>query len=128
MDATAREVLIVEDDLTIQRLLAAVATQNGLAPVLASDGRSALHLLDRSTQYGAMVLDLDLPVVNGFDVLRHVAAENPSLLDRTIVITSADERMYRNSPQIRHTRALLRKPFDFARLQDEILMCCKTAH
>ncbi|HYC58987.1 MAG TPA: response regulator [Thermoanaerobaculia bacterium] len=125
MNTRAREVLIVEDDVSIQRLLSTLAARNGLAPVLASDGRSALDLLE-SADYDAMVLDLNLPGVNGFDILRHVAAENPSLLDRTIVITSADERMYRNSPHIRHTHALLRKPFDIAKLQDEMLACCQS--
>jgi DNA-binding response OmpR family regulator len=123
MPPRAREVLIVEDDLPIQRLLAAVAARNGIGSVLASDGRSALALLETG-QYDALVLDLNLPGVNGFDVLRHVAAANPALLDRTIVITSADERVYRNSPHVRHAHTLLRKPFDIARLQDEILACC----
>lgn len=123
MNTRVREVLIVEDDLSIQRLVATLAARNGLAPVLASDGRSALNLLD-GANYDAMVLDLNLPGANGFDVLRHVAAANPSLLDRTIVITSADERVYRNSPHVRHTHALMRKPFDITRLQNEILACC----
>jgi DNA-binding response OmpR family regulator len=118
-----QEVLIVEDDLPIQKLLAALATRSGLEPIVASDGRSALQLL-ASADYDAMVLDLNLPGVNGFDVLRHVASENPALLDRTIVITSADERLYRNSPHVRHTHRLLRKPFDIATLQHEILACC----
>ena len=119
MNARAREVLIVEDDLSIQRLLAALAARNGLAPIVASDGRAALSLLS-GADYDAMVLDLNLPGANGFDILRHVASANPSLLDRTIVITSADERTYRNSPHVRHTHALMRKPFDIAKLTAEI--------
>jgi DNA-binding response OmpR family regulator len=122
---TDRAVLIVEDDVALQRLVAAVATRNGLAPVVAGDGRSAVALLD-AKDYDVLVLDLGLPGLNGFDVLRHVSTENPSMLDRTIVITAADERVYRNSPQVRQTHALLRKPFDIARLQDEIRVCSKT--
>jgi CheY-like chemotaxis protein len=127
--STSREVLIVEDDLPLQRLLAAVVARNGLIPVLACDGRKALSLLD-SGEFDAMVLDLMLPVQNGFDVLRHLSATKPDLMDRTIVITGADERAYRNSPHVRHTHAVLRKPFDVARLQQEMLACCasKVAH
>jgi len=121
---SAHEVLIVEDDLPLQRLVAAVAARNGFHSVVAGDGRSALALLD-SADYDVLVLDLGLPGVNGFDVLRHVATEQPTLLDRTIVITASDERIYRNSPHVRHAHALLRKPFDIGKLQSEIRACSR---
>src|SRR5690349_8716639 len=123
MTSSHREVLIVEDDLQLQHLLAAVASRNGLVPVLADDGRKALSLL-ASTDFGAVVLDLMLPVQNGFDVLRQLSTMKPDLIDRTIIITGADERTYRNSPHVRHTHAILRKPFDVAQLQQEMLACC----
>jgi CheY-like chemotaxis protein len=130
MVATHREVLIVEDDVPLQRLLTAVAARNGLSAVVACNGREALALL-ASTDFDAVVLDLMLPVVNGFDVLRHLSTAKPDLMDRTIVITGANERAYRNSPHVRHAHALLRKPFDVAQLQHEMLACCdsgKVAH
>jgi DNA-binding response OmpR family regulator len=120
----AQEVLIVEDDVPIQRLVAAVVARNGFSSVVAGDGRSALALLD-SADYDVLVLDLGLPGLNGFDVLRHVAIERPALLNRTIVITASDEKTYRNSPHVRHARALLRKPFDVAKLQNEIRACSR---
>ncbi|HEX6640707.1 MAG TPA: response regulator [Thermoanaerobaculia bacterium] len=130
MSRAQREVLIVEDDLPLQRLLAAIVVRNGLVPRVAGDGRTALALLTE-TQFDAVVLDLMLPIVNGFDVLRHLSVENPDLMGRTIVITAAEEREYRNSTHVRSARALLRKPFDVAHLQAEMLACCegaKTAH
>jgi two-component system response regulator CpxR len=130
MSRVDREVLIVEDDPPLQRLLAAIVLRNGLVPIVAGDGRTALELLS-ATQFDAILLDLMLPVVNGFDVLRHLWAENPELMARTIVITAAEERVYRNSPAVRHAHALLRKPFDVAHLQAEMLACCngvRTAH
>lgn len=130
MSRAAREVLIVEDDLPLQRLLAAIVVRNGLVPRLASDGRTALSMLTE-TEFDAVVLDLMLPIVNGFDVLRYLSVENPDLMGRTIVITAAEEREYRNSTHVRNAHALLRKPFDVAHLQAEMLACCegaKTAH
>lgn len=121
------EVLIVEDDVQIQRLLTAIMTRDGLTSVVAADGQAALALLE-STDFDAIVLDLMLPVVNGFDVLRHLSATHPAMLERTVVLTGAAERMYRNSPQIRQTRALLRKPFDVAKLQEEVAACCAVNH
>jgi DNA-binding response OmpR family regulator len=128
---TAVEVLIVEDDLSIQRLLTAVMVRNGLTSTVACDGKAALALL-ATDDFEAIVLDLLLPEINGFDVLRHLAVSKPAMLGKTIVLTAASERTYRNSPHIRHARALFRKPFDLGRLQEEILACCAgkagTAH
>lgn len=122
----AAEVLIVEDDVQIQKLLSTILTRDGHTSVVAGDGQAAVALLEAS-DFAAIVLDLMLPVMNGFDVLRHISVAKPSLLDRTIVVTGASERMYRNSPQIRQARALLRKPFDLAQFKEEVAACCKDA-
>lgn len=122
MAQTAGEVLIIEDDVQIQRLMTAILSHDGVSASVAADGKAAMALLE-SHHYDAIVLDLMLPRVNGFDVLRHLSIANPSMLERTIVVTGASERMYRNSPQIRHTRALLRKPLDVSKLQEEIAAC-----
>lgn len=127
MTQPAAAVLIIEDDVQIQRLLTAIMTNDGLSSVVACDGKAALALLE-STDFDAIVLDLMLPLVNGFDVLRHLSTVKPALLERTVVLTGASERMYRNSPQIRQTRALLRKPFDVTKLQEEVAACCAVGH
>ncbi|HEU4889533.1 MAG TPA: response regulator [Thermoanaerobaculia bacterium] len=122
MARTAVEVLIVEDDVQVQRLLTAILNLDGLTSVVAGDGKAALELLE-SSDFDAIVLDLMMPVLNGFDVLRHLSSANPAMLERTIVLTGASERMYRNSPQIRQARTLLRKPFDVAKLREEVAAC-----
>lgn len=127
MTRTSAAVLIVEDDVQIQRLLTAILTHDGLQSTVAADGKAALELLE-STDFDAIVLDLMLPLMNGFDVLRHLSTAKPALLERTVILTGASERMYRNSPQIRLTRALLRKPFDVAKLQEEVAACCAIVH
>jgi CheY-like chemotaxis protein len=124
--SAAVEVLIVEDDVQIQQLLTAILKRDGRTSVVANDGKAAIALLE-STEFQAIVLDLMLPIANGFDVLRHLSITDPSLLERTVVVTGASERLYRNSPQIRQTHALLRKPFDVARLQEEVAACCAAA-
>jgi CheY-like chemotaxis protein len=125
--ADPRAVLIVEDDLQIQRLLTAILNRDGLTAVVAADGKAAMALLE-TAEFDAIVLDLMLPVVDGFDVLRHLSVANPAMLGRTVVLTGASERMYRNSPHVKQTHALLRKPFDVARLQQEVAECCAVTH
>ena len=40
-------ILVVEDDKNTRKLMAAVLTQNGYEPILASDGLEALEILDK---------------------------------------------------------------------------------
>ncbi len=43
----------------------------------------------KSRQYAAILLDLLMPVVDGYAVLDHLQRENPALLDRVIVVTAS---------------------------------------
>ncbi len=64
----ARTVLVVEDDQDIREQLRAVALSLGLLAVCAEDGVQALRFLEKGAP-GALLLDLGLPKVNGFQVL-----------------------------------------------------------
>ena len=116
-------VLIIEDDLPIQQLLTMALRRRQLAPVCAGDGRTGLDLLLRD-EFGAILLDLLLPEMNGFEVLRHIACARSALLARVIVITAAHESLWRDCPYIPRTRKLMRKPFDMAALERDIMACC----
>jgi two-component system OmpR family response regulator len=62
-------VLVVEDELDLLDALAQSLRENGYAVDEASDGRDGL-LKMTTNQYDAIVLDLMLPGMNGWDVLR----------------------------------------------------------
>ena len=123
----SHRVLVVEDERDLANLLAMNLRHEGFEVRTAYDGREGLAHV-KSWVPDLVILDLMLPVMNGFDVLRHLSVADPAMLERTIVITGASERLYRNSPQIRHTRALLRKPFDIAKLQQEVAAACAVHH
>jgi CheY-like chemotaxis protein len=116
------EVLIVEDDGAIQSLLAALVMRNGIRPVLAADGTSALALL-ATRDFAVIVLDLFLPETNGFEVLRHISCLQPDLLPRIIVTTAASEATYRDCAYLASVWKVVRKPFDIEELEGELLAC-----
>lgn len=62
--------LVVEDDERIAELLRFVLERDGIAVRIASDGLAAAALLETSTPPSLVLLDLMLPHVNGFDLLR----------------------------------------------------------
>lgn len=70
-------VLLVDDSLVVRRLVGRVIeTEPDLELVgEATEGRTGLHLT-RSLQPDVVVLDLEMPGMNGYDMLRAIEAEN----------------------------------------------------
>jgi CheY-like chemotaxis protein len=115
-------VLIVEDDVPTQLLLVALARRNGMTATIAGNGEEALHHLSRRP-YDVILLDLMLPGTNGFDVLRHVNCVLPPVLGKIIITTGLSPASYADCPYLGSVRRLLKKPFDIAELEVEMLSC-----
>ena len=66
-------VLLVEDDPTLRSTLAFNLTREGYQVTTADDGERALELIrNHNDRLDLLVLDVMLPGINGFQVLRHV--------------------------------------------------------
>jgi CheY-like chemotaxis protein len=57
--------------------------------LLATDGREALELLHRHPDIDLVLLDINMPVMNGYDVLGQIRSQG--LLDRVTVIVVTTE-------------------------------------
>jgi DNA-binding response OmpR family regulator len=101
--------LLVEDEhLIAARIESALASTFSVTSV--SEGGAAIeHLLH--DRYDCVLLDLTLPHLSGFDVLRHLVLHRPELLRRTVIMTAAtDESLqFIDSDAV---AGILRKPFD----------------
>ena len=84
-----REVLIVDDDVATRNLFRRILVREGWTVREASDGQRALTQLD-ARKPTLMLLDIMMPNIDGYDVLKSVRA-NPDLADLpVIVVTSKD--------------------------------------
>jgi two-component system OmpR family response regulator len=72
--AAEARLLVVEDDANIVELLAASLRFAGFEVETATDGRQALRLA-RSYRPDLMVLDVMMPGIDGFEVVRRLSAE-----------------------------------------------------
>jgi PAS domain S-box-containing protein len=81
--ATPR-VMVVDDDPVARDLMAATLQSIGLTPLCVPDGHTALGSLDEH-QPDAMVLDLMMPGLNGFDVLRTLR-HRPGFVDLPVFV------------------------------------------
>lgn len=114
-------ILLIEDDEATRVLITALCARLGITVETASDGAAGVAMI-RAQTYDALLLDIMLPKLNGFEVLREVRAAAPALLARTIVITAASESTLRDFDG-GGTLVLLRKPFDIADLHDALVSC-----
>lgn len=116
-DNARTRVLLVEDEPMItDRIESALASTCSVATV--TDGDVAIQHLQKG-QYDCILLDLMLPHLSGFDVLRHLVVRRSDLLKRTVIMTAAtDESLQfidRNA-----VGGVLRKPFEVGMLPEMI--------
>jgi CheY-like chemotaxis protein len=99
-------VLVVEDDASLAHLYCTALTMNGVSVMRAADGLTALRVVEEYRP-DVVVLDLMLPQVDGWTVLREFQAR-PSTRDiPVVVVTGAD-----TTSQLSHAKAVIRKPAD----------------
>ena len=84
--------LLVVDDNSVNRLvLGRYLQQQGHAVAYAENGRQALELL-RAQAFDMMLLDIEMPEMNGYQVLEQ-ARSDARLRDLPIIVTSALDEM-----------------------------------
>lgn len=106
--------LIVDDDETIQRLLVIAAKDNGWRPLAASSGKGAIEAASDATE--AVVLDHGLPDMDGLATLIQLRERYPDL--PVIMLTGLNDA----ETAVKALRAgaadYLTKPFELKRLFD----------
>lgn len=85
--AVRQTVLLVEDEDNLRRLLRELLEREGFRVVEAADGVSALDEVDRSAP-DIMVLDLDLPRLDGYGVLRYLRTKPATSALPVLVLTA----------------------------------------
>lgn len=112
MDVPKPRALVIDDEEPIRKMIARVLSRDGFAVEAASDGQQAIQMID-DAEYDFVVLDLMMPKVDGFGVLRHLEERHPALLRSVIVATA----MYSDSVSFPQIGGVLHKPFDLGDLR-----------
>jgi DNA-binding response OmpR family regulator len=66
------EVLLIEDDLVVSRLVTHLLTRRGYTVQHAADGLRAVEILGTGRKPAVVVLDVMLPYVNGFELMSRI--------------------------------------------------------
>jgi len=116
-----KRALVVDDDDPIRTMLAKVVERQNLDVDTARDGIEAIEKIDENG-YSVIVLDLMMPRVDGYGVLRHLQAHHPEQLRCTIIASAVPESEFLKRFDVPVFR-IHAKPFDMARLIEDIKHC-----
>lgn len=119
MERAEKRILVVDDDDAIRALLMTILRRRGFAVDLARHGGEAVERLARC-HYTVMLLDLMMPVMNGWEVLETLAKMDPKTRPVTIVLTAGSEPRDLDADLVSGT---VRKPFDVELLLDSVTAC-----
>jgi CheY-like chemotaxis protein len=101
-------ILIVEDDVDIREALTQILEEEGYAVREAGNGREALELMRSGPVPALILLDLMMPVMNGWQ-FRAEQLKDPRIAGVPVLIISADPHVQLSADTL-GVKALLRKP------------------
>ena len=120
-ESSEREVLIVEDDSSTREVLSAVLEQDGYRTLTARNGREALDALLSGERPRAIVLDIQMPLMDGNELCAELV-KDPELSEIPVILISAYTK-----PQAQPSNviAFFRKPFPFLNLLNAVERACR---
>jgi len=119
--ATQPIVMVVDDSLTVRKVTQRLLTRSGYQAVLARDGVDALRQLQEVTP-DAMLVDIEMPHMDGFDLTRNVRADERIGATPIIMITSRTADKHRRYAAEIGVNVYLGKPYN----EEELLQHLRT--
>jgi two-component system, response regulator, stage 0 sporulation protein F len=116
----AHIVLVAEDDDHIRILVTRMLRRAGYRTYEARDGQEAIDKL-RDESISAVILDLMMPRVSGFDVIAFLRDHNPER--KCVIVLSAAPLEMIEDLDSTIVYARFRKPFDMEAVIDAVRQC-----
>ena len=108
-------ILIADDDPVVRRLLESLLEQAGHQVRSVENGREALELVDEGPPFDLVITDIQMPEVDGLELIRALRRRDPS--PRIIAITSqVGRRGYLHAAEEFGADLGLVKPADLERM------------
>jgi len=113
-----RRILIVEDDVSLADFLAEELRSQHFVVELLHDGESGLHALEGERRYDLLILDLNLPKMDGLTLLERAKPTRPRL---PVLVLTARSRVEDKVTALQSgADDCLAKPFSFAELSARV--------
>ena len=120
-DLSQMKFLVVDDFSTMRRIVRGLLKEMGMNHVdEAEDGAIALHMV-KNNKYDFVVSDINMPNMNGFDLLKAIKAD-PDLKSIPVLMVTAEARKEDIVLAVQSGAAgYIVKPFTKATLEDKVI-------
>ena len=112
-------IMVVDDSLTVRKITSRLLEREGYRVVTAKDGLEALEQL-RETLPAVMLVDIEMPRMDGFDLTRNVRGDARTRDIPIIIISSRTAEKHRSQAAALGVNAFLGKPFQESELLEQI--------
>jgi two-component system response regulator MprA len=116
--APRHHILVVEDDRDIRETVVDILEDHGFEVTAAGDGQQALNFLDAGTMPDAILLDLMMPNMNGFQ-FREEQLKNATWARIPVAVLTADVEAKEKAQSVK-ADAFVKKPLKIQPLLDVI--------
>lgn len=110
-------VLVLDDDVAMQKLVATLLKREGHRVDVVGSGRQAIKALEEDT-YAVVLLDLMMPHEGGMTVIKHLRETKPEMLQKVILLTATPDAVTKTFAK--DVYAIVRKPFEASDLIDAV--------
>jgi DNA-binding NtrC family response regulator len=119
---TVSRIVVIDDDPDVQRTMADMLSFGGHAVILPKPGIGLFEAMGRA-EFDAVVTDMVMPDINGWDVLQWIKANRP----RLPVVLVSGELGNRAGVQVAAFDAYIAKPVRTAKLLDALARVLRPA-
>lgn len=112
----SRRILVVDDDPEVRARINALLIEMGYETATAGDGQEALTVLSNGALPDAIILDLMMPVMSGWEFLDAKAGSETLRAVPVLVLTSHNHE----SIKLKHVVGFYRKPDGFAEMLETL--------
>jgi chemotaxis family two-component system sensor histidine kinase/response regulator PixL len=114
-------ILVVDDAISLRQTLSLTLQKYGYQVIQAENGADALEKLQTHPEVKMVISDLEMPNMNGFQLLSHLRQENDTNKLPVIILTSRSADKHRQLAEGLGATAYFSKPF----LEDEFIATIK---
>ncbi|KJY84664.1 hypothetical protein TW81_03810 [Vibrio galatheae] len=87
------KVLVAEDNLINQNIIAMQLSELGVEATIVDNGQQALNYLRSNTDFNALLTDFHMPIMDGFELTRHIRQDESLSSLPVIGLTAEDSRV-----------------------------------